>query len=302
MIYYCIIILILLSLGMGCIENARGDKLATYTWRPPGHPRGLVFLSHGYAEHLGYYEDLAVLLRDQGYLVFGHDHVGFGRSGGDWGGAVDYQYYIDDIVQHVEQQAKYHPRHPLFLVGYAMGATVAVLASQQRPELFSGAVLNSVITEPPESAAAMIKLVGLTLGKIAPRVGYTSPNFASISRNESFVAAIQADPLYYSAQTQAGTAREYLRVVQALRASRAEVTVPLLLLHGTQCALHPLQSAQELYDSVASSDKTLKKFQNAYCNVFQELDAVRTQAMQDALAWITDHDTKWGGYGYHLIG
>ena len=63
---------------------------ATY-WKPGwGHEitkhsiKSLVFISHGYAEYLGNgYDEVAKLWCDEvggGSLVFGHDHVGHGRT------------------------------------------------------------------------------------------------------------------------------------------------------------------------------------------------------------------------------
>jgi len=37
---------------------------------------GLVFLSHGFGEHLAWYNELANLFAANGFLAFGHDHLG----------------------------------------------------------------------------------------------------------------------------------------------------------------------------------------------------------------------------------
>ena len=39
-----------------------------------GEVQGTVFLSHGFGEHLGWYEGLAHRMAEIGLLVFGHDH------------------------------------------------------------------------------------------------------------------------------------------------------------------------------------------------------------------------------------
>ena len=33
-----------------------------------------MFLCHGFGEHLGWYEELATILVQEGVMVFGHDH------------------------------------------------------------------------------------------------------------------------------------------------------------------------------------------------------------------------------------
>ena len=65
-------------------------SLSTYTWPESSLKRdgssdvkALVFLSHGYAEHLSpYYDSLGEACASQGVFCWGHDHVGHGTSPG----------------------------------------------------------------------------------------------------------------------------------------------------------------------------------------------------------------------------
>jgi len=41
-------------------------------------PRGMVFVAHGVGEYMGRYEKLGEILAENGILMFGHDHGGFG--------------------------------------------------------------------------------------------------------------------------------------------------------------------------------------------------------------------------------
>ena len=56
---------------------------------PAGTPRGVVLLSHGYAEHIGRYRDFVAHLTARGLAVGGIDHRGHGRSGGPRGHCRD---------------------------------------------------------------------------------------------------------------------------------------------------------------------------------------------------------------------
>ena len=42
--------------------------------------RGIVQLVHGMAEHIERYDSFARFLAGLGYVVFGHDHIGHGKS------------------------------------------------------------------------------------------------------------------------------------------------------------------------------------------------------------------------------
>ena len=65
--------------------------------------KGLLFLCHGYGEHLEWYGELAAHLASEKHLlVFGHDHIGHGLSDGERAvvGNLD-EVYVNDVFLHV---------------------------------------------------------------------------------------------------------------------------------------------------------------------------------------------------------
>ena len=65
--------------------------------------KGLLFLCHGYGEHLEWYGELAAHLASEKHLlVFGHDHIGHGLSDGERAvvGDLD-EIYVNDVFLHV---------------------------------------------------------------------------------------------------------------------------------------------------------------------------------------------------------
>ena len=105
--------------------NSRGVQLAGKIWAPDGFPSplGLVYISHGYAEHMQYYSQvgfyrdqgmyesiqLGNALADAGLYVFGHDHEGHGRSGGERVNIADFQLFVDDVFEDINLQTKIFP-------------------------------------------------------------------------------------------------------------------------------------------------------------------------------------------------
>lgn len=63
-------------------SNFKNTPLRAVIFQPePGQTvKGLVQIIHGYAEHIDRYADFMTFLADRGYLVFGHDHLGHGKS------------------------------------------------------------------------------------------------------------------------------------------------------------------------------------------------------------------------------
>ena len=64
-----------------------GARIATYTWLPEsGHPRALVQIAHGAAEHGRRYDRFARFLAGHGYAVVASDHRGHGATAASTGG------------------------------------------------------------------------------------------------------------------------------------------------------------------------------------------------------------------------
>ena len=51
-----------------------------YCWKPEGKPKAVIHMCHGMVEYIERYEDLAEHLCEQGYVVYGADTLGHGKS------------------------------------------------------------------------------------------------------------------------------------------------------------------------------------------------------------------------------
>ena len=108
----------------------------------------LVYVSHGFSEHLAMYEGLGMALADANLLGFGHDHVGHGKSGGERVQINTIDHYVVDMTNHCKLvQAKF-PGRPLFLVGHSMGGMIALSAALATPDLFTGIILQGPLIIP----------------------------------------------------------------------------------------------------------------------------------------------------------
>ena len=70
--------------GLGRSEFLNDDRIliAYRRWVPKKITRGVCIISHGFAEHSGRYEHIALELNRNGFAVYAIDHVGHGASEG----------------------------------------------------------------------------------------------------------------------------------------------------------------------------------------------------------------------------
>ena len=100
--------------------------------------RGTIFLVHGFAEHVGRYEELAARLNEAQFSVFGLSHQGHGKSGGDRVHVKSFQSYTEDLLSFVEAIRKERPSEsgvPRYLLGHSMGGAIALQTVQARPDM-----------------------------------------------------------------------------------------------------------------------------------------------------------------------
>jgi alpha-beta hydrolase superfamily lysophospholipase len=107
-----------------------GLSIACAKWSGQHEPRGVIQISHGLGEHIGRYAELAKVLVEDEFVVYGNDHRGHGltakpsNSFGDFGpGGFDQ--LVDDMVALRVIAKNEHPDKPYILLGHSLGSFAA---------------------------------------------------------------------------------------------------------------------------------------------------------------------------------
>ena len=260
-----------------------GASLHFKSW-PVAHPKAVILIAHGYAEHLGRYEHVAAALTKAGYAVFAVDHWGHGKSEGDRGFVPAFSVFLDGLDALLAEAKKQRPDRKRFLLGHSMGGLVAANYLLARQNEFAGAVLSGPSIRPVETPSAAVVFIGRILSKIAPKAGLIPLDANFVSRDANVVAAYVADPLVYKGKIGARLAAEMVDAMAAAEANAPKLALPLLLLHGGADRLTSPEGSKILHDRAASTDKTLKIHDGFYHEIFN--DPGKEGVIADVIAWL----------------
>jgi alpha-beta hydrolase superfamily lysophospholipase len=135
----------------------------------------------------------------------------------------------------------------------------------------------------PEIALAIVKGVS----RVAPHAHVLKLKNEDFSRDPAVEAALNADPLIANESQPSETIAELVRADELLEKSFQQITLPLLILHGTADKVTKPSGSKEFYERAGSSDKTLKLYEGHFHDLLA--DVGKQQVMADIQAWIDAH-------------
>ncbi|MBX3201625.1 MAG: lysophospholipase [Labilithrix sp.] len=265
------------------IEGAGGLMLATRTWRPDGQPRGVVVAVHGFKAHSGLFAWAAEQLTARGLAVYALDLRGHGRSEGERLYVEKFSDYVEDVKRLVEVAKMREPGLPVFVLGHSAGGVVASMYALEHQTEIAGLISESFahVVPAPDFALALIKGISY----LAPRLGVLDLKDDDFSRDPAFVERMKSDPLISHAAYPSHTVAEMVRADEQLREGFSKLTLPVLVMHGTDDKV-TLPKGSKLFDELGgSSDKTLKLYDGYAHDLLNDLG--REAVMNDIVDWTT---------------
>jgi len=268
----------------GHFTSQKGFRLFYQCWLPDGDPRAMLLVAPGLAEHSGRYGNLLDYFVPRGLAVCGLDYRGHGRSEGLRCHIDSFPEYVDDLRSFSEIVHDGHETKKPFLVGHSMGATIAAAFAVRYQDRLSGLIVSCVTLEAGASVSAGMKLAARVLSLLVPKMGVSVIDASTISRDSAVVDAYVSDPLVYRGKIRARLGAELLKTIDELHSQVAEITLPILIMHGTADRLSDPEGSRVLYERVGSRDKTLKLYEGFYHEIFNEPE--HRQVMADVEAWL----------------
>ncbi len=109
---------------------------------PKGEIKGLFHIVHGMTEYIDRYDHLFTFLAENGYVAFGFDNLGHGKTArndselGFIAHKDGWKYLVNDCIAFGEAVKKMYPLTPLYLMGHSMGSFITRLAVELSPRMY----------------------------------------------------------------------------------------------------------------------------------------------------------------------
>ena len=232
-------------------------------------PKAVVCLVHGLGEHVSRYAHVAEAFGKEGFILFGSDLRGHGRSGGPRGHISSIEDFMQDIDVLLEQARTRYPDLPLLLYGHSLGGIQVLHYGLTRKPNVKGVIATSSGLHTAIEEQSMKVLMAKVLGSLMPTVAIPSGLDAkTISHDEKVVQAYINDPLVHD-KISLGFGKVMIGVTAWTLAHAGEFTLPLLLMHGKADALAFPSSSIE-FAAPLKEKCTLVLWEDAYHELHNE--------------------------------
>ena len=107
-----------------------------------------------------------------------------------------------------------------------------------------------------------------------------------VSRDPAVAKAYDDDPLNYHGAMPKDMLRQAPERIEAVRSRFAEITIPILAMHGEQDALVPMQGSIDIIAGVSSGDRTVRIWSGLYHEIFNEPE--QELVIGEVVRWISE--------------
>jgi alpha-beta hydrolase superfamily lysophospholipase len=199
-------------------------------------------------------------LVEDGYVVYGYDHRGHGKSPGPRVHIHRWSEYREDLRTYLTLVAEQVPDQPIIVYGHSMGSLVVLDLLLQRPQGLAGAIISGVAIEPAGVGSPAKMALARILSGVVPRLSVgLGIDARALTCDPKALEAYRADPLCTGSATVRWGA-ESLKAVDRVKEGMGRVDVPLLVLHGEADPLNLAEGARLLHEAASHPDKTLRVY------------------------------------------
>jgi alpha-beta hydrolase superfamily lysophospholipase len=240
-----------------------------------------LMLVHGLGEYCERYEHVIKAFNEIGVNVYTFDLRGHGHSTGERAFITNLDEYREDI----ENIYRSIPKDlPFFVLGHSLGGLIVThfLLFNKRNDV-QGVILSGSALEAGEDVTPLKQKIIRLLAKVSPKIKTVKLNPNDLSRSKETVEAYKNDPFIYHDGGKAGLAVALLDGIALQKKRFNQFDYPVLIMHGGADKITNPEGSKSLYEQSKSTDKTLKIWEGAFHEIFNEINQEQ----------IIDYTTVW---------
>lgn len=276
-------------LAMALGEGGSADR--AWRWHTRASRKRQVVMVHGLGEHGRALpcQRLAEPIVDAGFALWSCDLPGHG----DVAPAARGRCRLTDLLDHLHSLLAHlraaSPQAPVQLVGFSMGAVVALLAAQRWPALVAGVVAGALPLGRIE-ASRLSLLAATWLGRLLPNLRVRSGiDLDRVADDAEAVRRYRSDPLLHDC-VGLGLGADLLAARRLLPALLQRPPCPTLVLHGGRDRIAPWDAAADA--AMAGAGSRIERLPHGGHNLL--LDRQRDAAIAAVLGWLAEHEDGGG--------
>jgi alpha-beta hydrolase superfamily lysophospholipase len=255
------------------VRSFDGTEIYYQMWRAP-NPRGLIVVTHGFAEHSDCYARIIERWALKDWNVVAWDLRGHGQSEGQRGYVEAFADYPKDFQQVLAALNQRSPlqNQPLVLFGHSMGGLVTYsMALQYTHWPISGVVLSAPLFDIALSVPAWKDKLSGVLSKYVPRLTLGAEiNFDVLTRDKSLIPSYEADSLRHEKISP----RLYVEMQnQGLWAQQQAHNwiLPVFFQLAGDDKVVSTPAALKIFDNLTSPVKQQKVYPNRFHEIYNDL-------------------------------
>jgi acylglycerol lipase len=263
-------------------KSLGGLEIHLRSWQPKGKPGAVVTICHGVNSHSGQYAWAAEQFAAKGFAVYAVDLRGRGKSEGERFYVETIDEYVADVGGMIAIARERHPGLPVYLLGHSAGGVVACSYTLDHQDDIDGLICESFAFQVPAPGFALAAIKGLS--HVAPRLGVLTLHMKDFTRDPVALRALEDDPLTKGEVQPAMTVAALARADERLHDSFGQITLPVLILHGTADKATVCKGSEYFHQHAGSKDKTLKLYDGHFHDLLNDFG--KEGVMADIAGWL----------------
>lgn len=249
---------------------------------PGNEMKAVIIMVHGLGEHINRYTDLSARFISRKIGFAGVDLPGHGHSEGRRGHISSYRLLDEMAGILVSECRKTFPGIPLFLYGQSLGGTIVLHYLLNRNPGVKGAIVTSpwlkLSFEPDRAKVRIASIVNHIMPGLQQPAGLKAEHLA---HDKNIVEKYRTDPDNHG-KISVGLFINSLRAATEILQNASSLSVPLLLMHGTDDQICSPEGSREFASKTGKAE--LKLWEGGFHELHNE--PFREEVFEYTMNWI----------------